>query len=97
MSTSTVGSPQAAASRIIVAVVSSARLAAGQQHLPDPHAQVEHLLHVRVRGHVRADRPHQVDGRRAAVQQLVGLAAQCVADAAGERPAALMAGLARRG
>ena len=60
------------------------RLTTGQQHLADTHAEVQHLQHLGVRRHVRADRAQQVSGRRPAAQQVVRLAAQRIAKPARE-------------
>jgi hypothetical protein len=62
-------------------------LPAGQQHLPDLHAQVQHLLDVRIGGHLGPDRPQQRRGRRSGVQQAVRLAAQRRAHPPGQPPA----------
>ena len=47
-------------------------LAAGQQHLADADAQVDHLLHVPVVGYLGPDRVQELDGLRAGREQLAG-------------------------
>jgi hypothetical protein len=60
------------------------RLATGQEHLSDTHAQVQHVQHPGLRWHVRPDGSQQVSGRRPAAEQVARLTAQRVAEPAGE-------------